>query len=413
MRLAPWIEHSACCLFCGKFGLSCAGKQRPRKRLLSAGILLNTLALLLTIVAAIGGLSISGGTLRPLRWVHGRATLQVSNLMGANVTLSMDTYMGIRARYDVVNCSGVTKCSQLMSAKGFTPVGDGSYEHVLNWDDESTCRRLELAGVAQLCEQCKDSLFSQSSLVLGILTSFPTIATDLQRATLYGDVNCQATMGFISNLISLVSTMVPLLLFRKDCYSNMPEAVSSPSGSAPVEWHVGIGFQCLIIATLVKVFDALFHAMIPTPREKWVRPPEGIVDVEDYMALSAPRQKDAPPAKQEMPRSRSARTVSSQAAVPATDDAGPTLLNVVSTHSPLEEDVSKLDSLQEEHANGEETELKPAAPAFQACAAPKIDVSCCAAGILGSFSLAPGGAQLGSARGPPIQRGCTGVCCCV
>jgi hypothetical protein len=276
------MEHSPCCLCCGKIGLGCA--DRNRKRIFAAGILLNLFAMFLAILSAVGGLSTSGGVMTAIPWVYGKGTMQ--QYIGA---IEVEVHVGITARYDVVDCASAfngTECESVLSSLGFEHTGGQTYERSLEWRDEFACETFNEQETQTLCENCRDDLVPKSTLIVGILTQLPTIATDLQRATRFGDVNCQATLGFLTNVVSLVSTMTALLAFRWSCWHVMPDTL----GNATMEWHLGIGFRCLILATLIKVFDAAFHAIVPTPREKWEKPPKDITDVADYMALSAPSQ---------------------------------------------------------------------------------------------------------------------------
>lgn len=45
------------------------------------------------------------------------------------------------------------------------------------------------------------------------------------------------------------------------------------------------GFRCLLLATLVKIPDAICHLLVPVPRGKWARP-KGKPTLAEYMKLA-------------------------------------------------------------------------------------------------------------------------------
>lgn len=74
---------------------------------------------------------------------------------------------------------------------------------------------------------------------MAAVSQIPTITTDLQRSTRYCDVNCQKTMGIVTNVLSLFSSMSALMAFRNSCYSSLPTDLS---GHGTLHWSIGIGF---------------------------------------------------------------------------------------------------------------------------------------------------------------------------
>jgi len=227
-------------------------------------------------VAALG-LSTTPAVLRLAPWVVGQGSLtQCPD--GCRV----DIYIGVASRIDDLKCDA--RCSQVEQAIAQRWGVEGSAEDLsreIRWDDVSACTRGDDPEILQLCDDCRNNLLSTSTLVLAILTQLPTMATDLQRTTLFGDVNCQKSMGVVTNLCSLVSSMMSLLAFRAACYQRLPTDID---GQVAVQWSVGLGFKCLVGATLIKIVDALCHVAVPTPSARWEKPDKKLSLVE-YLRL--------------------------------------------------------------------------------------------------------------------------------
>lgn len=286
MTAAPLCEHSPCCLLCGMFGLRWA--DRRRKKLVMFAFYANVVALVLSCVAAAGGLTSAPSVLRNVPWVEGRANFGSSGE-------AMQVCIGASARYERMNCSKWSDkkaCRDLAAKADFKAVGSGVWERTVPWSEKGACINHGHSGPNQ-CQKCKASLLSSSTLVMAIVAQLPTIATDLQRATRFGDVNCQATIGVLSDLTSFVSALASLLAFRWNCYQELP---SKPEGlpSEGLGWDLGPGFQCLMAATILKAVDMLVHVVLPTPRQRWMKPnKEVVMETIDYLKL-APVDPEAP-----------------------------------------------------------------------------------------------------------------------
>lgn len=255
MQLAPACEFSPCCVFCGKLGVrQCTAQRKPVFTFAAA---VNLASLILCIIAALSGFATEASTLERLPWVKGTGK---QCIQGSCADVSV--YIGITARYVTSTSGGVTT------------------SQVSKWDDGATCNALDQTS-NDICKKCKDNLIAKSSLIFGIIGAFPTIATDLQRTTIFGDVNCQNTMGIVTNLFSFVMTLWSLISFRIACYMDLPDKY----GGATMDWDMGPGFRCLMLAVIIKLIDVICHLLVQTPQERWRKPEKELTSVTDYMKL--------------------------------------------------------------------------------------------------------------------------------
>merc|ERR1712100_826850 len=108
-----------------------------------------------------------------------------------------------------------------------------------------------------------------------------SLTTNLQRATRYGDVNCQKSLGVFGNFLSMITTLVAAAAWSAACYKNLPRALFGVT----MEWSHGAGVLCLVFGTLVKVPDALGNLLIRTPEKRWKEQVGPIADLADYLDL--------------------------------------------------------------------------------------------------------------------------------
>jgi hypothetical protein len=254
------------------------------------GFLLNFVALILSIIALISGLATEGARVEALPWVEGDAEL--TDTTGA-VTANYKLFISMKLRYETVDCeesSDTLLCGTFVETAGFTHKEDTIYERKLEWDDVACADNPNIdVDTEKMCKDCKENLVPSFSLVLSILVQFPTMTTDLQRSTRYGDVNCQSAFGLCTNIFGFVVSLGALMSFRKACYNDLPGSLYGQD----VDWSIGVGYNCVFVATVIKLLDASVHFLLPTPKQKWKKPPAGITEVEDYMMLAMDDADDA------------------------------------------------------------------------------------------------------------------------
>jgi len=267
MQLAPCIEFNPCCISYGKVGTRWG--ERRRRLIFFFAFGMNMLALALTIVAAIG-LETSPTMLRRVAWVWAEGAVPGCGTCVTRV------YMGLESRLDVVDCSSAapaaaTNCTAMAVERDFVPTRDDglALQRSTIWRSKAVCQRTSNPTLLHLCESCRDNLLPRSSLILSVVTQFPTLSTNLQRATRFGDVNCQKTMGTFSNLLGFCTSLVALLSFRQNCFSKVP---SNWGPEGMYHWHIGAGFRCLAAATFIKLVDFACHVIVPTPVARRSKP---------------------------------------------------------------------------------------------------------------------------------------------
>merc|ERR1719491_244211 len=119
---------------------------------------------------------------------------------------------------------------------------------------------------------------------MGAVTQIPQMLTDLQRATTFGDVNCQATLGIVSSLVGTLTTLSSLGAFYQGCTSNLPNYGHAGNDVVSFSWHMGAAFSCFVIATLMKLLDVCAHVLVPTPQARHSIPDEDL-ELVDYLRL--------------------------------------------------------------------------------------------------------------------------------
>lgn len=281
MTAAPCIETSACCMACGGTGCKFFEKFRPAIGVVGCG--LNFVALVLTIIAAFG-LTTSSSLIRSTHWVKGEAVFE---------GIQVNIYVGQSLRSDQLDCGESTdkaRCLQVAAGGAFTEQDGDVYIRNFDWADGAACAPqfpdAPVSGaedsIRAMCEACKNALLSKTTLIMSIVGQLPTMMTNLQRSTRFGDVNCQATMGIVSNGVSFVMSLTSLMTFRSGCYDER----TTSFGGVEINWDIGVSFRCLTVATCIKIFDLLLHLVLPTPKARQSKPPASVTTLKDYMMLA-------------------------------------------------------------------------------------------------------------------------------
>lgn len=246
--------------------------------------LFNLTSLVLGIIACIGGLSTDPGALKAAPWVTGQGDICF------NATcMEINTYMGISARHDTIDLQGnVDKVEFLegLNSQGFTLEEETIYSRTIPWSDDRSCGE---AGdeTVEMCQDCRDNLLSTTTLYIGVFSQLPTMATNCQRSTPFGDVNCQASLGVLSNLLGFASAYAAYQAYSTACYTAMPSTINGQ----PWEWKMGLGLHCLLATIFIKLFDAGLHGVLRTPPARWQSPGKDVTDVTEYLMLAvAPGQ---------------------------------------------------------------------------------------------------------------------------
>lgn len=87
---------------------------------------------------------------------------------------------------------------------------------------------------------------------------------DMTRMKYATDYNCQKVFGILTGIIGIASNFAAISLFETACVDAIND--NFPYLSSNV--GLGLGMQCLVASTAIKVFDTVVHALVPSPSER-------------------------------------------------------------------------------------------------------------------------------------------------
>lgn len=182
----------------------------------------------------------------------------VGNAESPARTITATRFVGVSHRILVVSV-----------APSFAVSPNASLYSSVAWTDEEACSH----EMESTCEQCALAAGSVTKLAIAsILTQMVQMATDLQRTTPYGDMNCQKLMGVITGFYGLISGLKSLHYFSSGCWRSQPTTFTweaAPElGAFEFEARWGPGLGLMWLATLLKAVDIVCHLIVPTPRRK-------------------------------------------------------------------------------------------------------------------------------------------------
>eukprot|EP00913_Durusdinium_trenchii_P008544 g8023.t1 len=301
MKLGRCLETNRCCRRCGSAG-TLWGK-RHRRCLMVTSFWISFVAWLLNIYAVLA-LSSSPEVVKATAWAKGK--ISFSGKYGG-----ADSWVGLGGRVDEVNCglSDYTdSCNAWFRANAtkMKEISPGIFQRHVDFKDKRSCPQsivftgghkfgdlieevvgFDVEASQEMCQSCLDSAASTISFaVMGAITQIPQMTTDLQRATRFGDVNCQATMGAITSFWGTYSGISSLASFSYQCWRRFPRYVRERNGVLDFSWSMGPGFLCMLIATILKLWDAMAHFILPTPNARHTKPPKECDDIYDYMIMA-------------------------------------------------------------------------------------------------------------------------------
>ena len=215
-------EKSSFCTQFGKFGMPSLNKYRAQ--IMMSAIFVSFICMVLSIVALFS-LSSKNQDIRNTSWTYGIVE------GGGKI------YVGL---------------NQIV-----VDFADGHTSSAV-WGS-GTCDNLEVTA-SQYCSDCQSACDASVGVVIvSLITTIPTLTTDIQRSTVRGDMNCQKFMGIFTGILGCVSTMAALSAYAEGCNKHLPGYIDGHSAA----YHYGPGFICLVIATLLKAYDVMVHILMP------------------------------------------------------------------------------------------------------------------------------------------------------
>lgn len=114
---------------------------------------------------------------------------------------------------------------------------------------------------SEICDSCSDAATGIiSTVVISFLTAITTLQTDIQRSTRAGDLNCQKFMGMLTAALGMITTLYSLSSYVDSCSRELPDKTAEGEN---IDWVMGPGFSCLLVATMIKPIDFIAHAIVP------------------------------------------------------------------------------------------------------------------------------------------------------
>jgi len=225
------------------------------------------------ILLSVLGLSTTPSVVQTFAWAKGRAE---------NPYFTATIHVGLRNR--VV---------QLEPAPNVSLPRDVPSTITTSWQDEESC---SIYSMNETCQACQDAVGATSTwAITSLLTQTVQVATDLQRTTPFGDVNCQKVMGVVTGLYGLISGLMALADFANHCWRTQPRTFSISTypevGTIESSFEAGPGTILIAIATVLKIVDVICHALVPTPTPRHAKPPSSIGPLPEYLVLG---ELDAP-----------------------------------------------------------------------------------------------------------------------
>jgi len=298
LKIGPTCEWSRCCIALGKSGV--AAFQNCRVQSMLWALIFSMAGFVLTVYAWLGV------TLIPWLIVHASWSRGVGYVVTADGEVDPNpifiSWIGARGRVDEVNCNNapnVTRCGLILEDLFNAVPVDGVYRREVRFDWTEVCGVLPTSealvnvtvsgSVKYSCEKCAERASGLSRMVsFSVLTQFAQMMTNLQRTTVFGDVNCQAGVGVITGFTGLASTLSSLVMYWSLCGKVLPTDVHQ---YVQIDWTLGPAFWCLFIATLLKINDIAVHAMLATPAARHTEPPmHARGNLVDYLMLSVDRE---------------------------------------------------------------------------------------------------------------------------
>jgi hypothetical protein len=275
-----FCELSSCCVNIGNCG--CRFGEKHRKAIMYFASFLSFISLFIGAIAIVGSGTATAEVVE-FPWSYGN--VKVKYLMDNTTFMALKKRHGIEFEDEEMKVyvglnAVVVDGRELLTEKvkialdSFNPKNLSQSESVrynhlseeglselfkirsVHWEDQ----RCNLRFSSELCKNCAAVAMSSTTFaILALITTIPQLQTDLLRAHACNDVRCQKAFGIFTGLWGLFSNMMSLQQFHLACKVDLDRQ----SGAT---WNAGIGLQCITIATFLKVFDVLCHAVVPVPK---------------------------------------------------------------------------------------------------------------------------------------------------
>lgn len=285
------FEDSLCCRTCGSCGFHKCLSWRERVMIFAS--VLSFIGIIFQLPPVIG-ITENVNIIKKTAWALGDVK--------ENIVYPPAFLDSLNATLPEVNWGNAEKV--FISLKGFVLCSSSSCEFI-DWGND--CLELTLCEEAQdyfpagtfendcgqYCSDCDSAnAAAEKVAIIGFITAFPQLFTDIQRSTWKGDLNCQKVMGIVTGLFGFFSTLAALSAYNEACGRKLPTEM----GTLELEWRVASSWILIFFAIIMKPIDAIIHCSVPTPVYKrqegydgWAPPPENEYDWVKRMPDTADR----------------------------------------------------------------------------------------------------------------------------
>jgi len=248
------LSENSCCISIGKWGTEWGKKNRSPIFFWAFWVSFVSWILLAATLACV---STSSSSVKAVPFFEGSITVTVP---ATQIESSFNFYAGLN-RIVVEDCNLGALCPPESQS----------------WDSVSCSQYFTN------CDECKDaSVGSVSMVILSFITQLPQITGDLGRSMEKYDLHCQKTMGILTGILGLFSTLAALNSFADTCFRSLDSSV----GYITLDKHPGAAFILLLIATIFKLFDIWAHVIVPVPETAYWTPDGEAVDSENSKTRS-------------------------------------------------------------------------------------------------------------------------------
>ena len=315
VRRCPGIlEQNSCCEGVGKVGFHRYFKNHhmARRRILFVGFTFNLISLCLTIVASMAG-SVNYTLLTHTSFTRGtafvynttytkNATTSLFNTTTKSPPITFNVGMRALARHDpnsvqlkeVIPNRFDNDNTEHVSSSLDDDVEDASDDEELVITLRRFCKNPAAAGGgsgffhlketlgSEICGEC---VSTSQSFVVSILINIGLIVrnmlSDITRMYPKYDLNCPKFSASLLATLSVILGLYTIFAYQGRCQRNLQtefvstdNVVDNENGTLWVttydikvtfDWTNGPGLNCLIVATFLKLADAIVNYMVPTP----------------------------------------------------------------------------------------------------------------------------------------------------
>lgn len=136
-------------------------------------------------------------------------------------------------------------------------------------DTADFCDRSENGVCTKIfCDECHSAVNKADDLVLFVLLlAIPQLLFEVQRLMPRTDLNCSKVFGVFSSLLSCLCLLIALGFYEEGCAIHLPKKMTFNNYQYALDWDMGPGTVCLLIACFLKIYGVFVHIIIPTPVE--------------------------------------------------------------------------------------------------------------------------------------------------